>query len=72
MFEYLTELVDKDDLQAFLTRHGQDGWRLHTCDETQKGTWAGQILVVMDRIAKQEDAQKAEESGEPEAMACKG
>lgn len=70
MFEYLTERVPKRVLQDFLTKHGKEGWRLHTCDEIRVGMWAGEVLVVMDRVARQAETE-GEDDGRSEGIFCK-
>ena len=58
-FNYLTFLVPQDELQACLTTHGLDGWRLHTCDavQTTGAHGSGQIWihVVMDQVYQDEE-----------------
>lgn len=70
MFEYLTETVSVEQLQVFLSEKGLEGWRLHTCDEIRKGMWAGRVLVVMDRVARQEETER-EDDGRSEGIFCK-
>lgn len=71
MFEYFTKRYTTiEDLQDSLTEKGKEGWRLHTCDELQKGHSKGCFLVVMDRFLG--NNVEPENETKEEAMACKG
>ena len=55
-----------EELQALLTEHGANGWRLHTCDPVstvgQSGSGTLKAFVVMDKQIFDEEvpAQEAD------------
>lgn len=59
LFKYLTFCVPQDELQACLTTHGLEGWRLHTCDAVPTmgphGSGELWVFVVMDQAFQDED-----------------
>ena len=59
IFQYLTFVCEQTELQAKLTEHGLEGWRLHTCDPVvtvgPQGSGLLNAFVVMDRYIEQPD-----------------
>ncbi len=53
IFQYLTFVCEQTALQDLLTKHGLEGWRLHTCDPVvtvgPQGSGMLNAFVVMDR-----------------------
>ena len=79
IFEYLTFLCEQTELQAELTKRGQEGWRLHTCDPVvtvgPQGSGLLHAFVVMDRYIEPEPDIPEEitvDDGAPEGIAMKG
>jgi hypothetical protein len=65
-FLYLTFCCWYEDLQAALDKHGQEGWRLHTCEPVMKIGHLGvsgalEAFVVMDKHVFEEAAKAPEE-----------
>lgn len=75
-FQYLTRMCYYPDLQPLLTKFGEDGWRLHTCDSFMltgpQGSGLLQVFVVMDRIIDEEPEIEIESESELEGIAMKG
>ena len=65
-FKYLTFFIPQDELQAALTTHGLEGWRLHTCDAVSTsgphGTGELWVFVVMDQTFQVEAETIPEEA----------
>lgn len=57
IFQYLHFLCEQTELQALLTEHGLEGWRLHTCDPVvtvgPQGSGLLHAFVVMDRYVEE-------------------
>ncbi len=51
-FKYSSFVCGQEELQAILTRKGEEGWRLHTCEPVVTmgplGSGAMNVFVVMD------------------------
>jgi hypothetical protein len=77
-FQYLTFVCEQTELQAKLTQHGLEGWRLHTCDPVvslgPQGSGMLNAFVVMDKlIDAQEDEQVVPDAEDAqEGIAMKG
>ncbi len=78
IFHYLTFVCEQTELQAKLTQHGLEGWRLHTCDPVvslgPQGSGMLNAFVVMDKVIDaQEDEQVVSDAGDAqEGIAMKG
>lgn len=68
IFEYLTFTCTLDKLQELLSKHGAEGWRLHTCTpglSLYDGSSPDMVLVVMDKaIAPEEPAYEPDAAPE--------
>ena len=76
IFQYLTFVCPQTDLQVLLTKHGLEGWRLHTCDPVvtmgPEGSGLLNAFVVMDRYFEEQEAEEEEVEGANEGIAMKG
>ena len=77
IFHYLTFVCEQTELQAKLTQHGLEGWRLHTSDPVvslgPQGSGMLNAFVVMDKfIDVQEDEQVVPADDAQEGIAMKG
>ena len=77
IFQYLTFVCDQTELQALLTQHGLEGWRLHTCDPIvtvgPQGSGLLNAFVVMDKLTDTGDDQQVVMDGDSqEGLAMKG
>lgn len=76
-FQYLTFVCEQLELQALLTKHGLEGWRLHTCDPVvtvgPQGSGMLHAFVVMDKFVDAEEDQQVVDVGDaPDGIAMKG
>jgi len=75
-FQYLTFVCEQTDLQAMLTEHGLDGWRLHTCDPVAAlgplGSGMLNAFVVMDKFIDEEEDQQVTDDDAQEGIAMRG
>ncbi len=77
IFQYLTFVCPQDELQAALTQHGLEGWRLHTCDPVvtmgPEGSGLLNAFVVLDRYVEPEEAEvEVADDGASEGIAMTG
>ncbi len=78
IFHYLTFVCDQTELQAKLTEHGLEGWRLHTCDPVvtvgPHGSGLLNAFVVMDRYVETPggDEELVVDEDASEGIAMKG
>ena len=79
IFQYLTFVCPQDELQAALSTHGLEGWRLHTCDPVvsmgPEGSGLIKAFVVLDRYFEEPEEVAAVEGaaeGADEGIAMKG
>ena len=76
-FQYLTFVCEQTELQAKLTEHGLEGWRLHTCDPVvtlgPQGSGMLNAFVVMDKfIDEEEGPQVVDNEDAQEGIAMRG
>lgn len=76
-FQYLTFVCEQSELQAKLTQHGLEGWRLHTCDPVvtlgPQGSGMLNAFVVMDKFVDvEEDQQVVDDDDAQEGIAMTG
>jgi hypothetical protein len=77
IFQYLTFVCEQTELQPLLTRYGQEGWRLHTCDPVvtvgPQGSGLLNAFVVMDRYVEgPEPEEPATNDDAQEGIAMRG
>ena len=76
IFQYLTFVCPQDELQAKLTEHGLEGWRLHTCDPVvaigEQGSGMIHAFVVLDRYVEPENAEEEVADEADEGLRMKG
>jgi hypothetical protein len=69
MYEYLHTVLEGDaDINDWLNKRGQDGWRLHTFNQLQHSGTVISYYIVMDRF----HPQRGEQDDGPGAMAMRG
>lgn len=70
MFEYLYKVIEdgNEDINEWLNKRGQDGWRLHTFNQLHHSGTVPAFYVVMDRFHPNQEQQ----SDGPSAMAMRG
>ena len=77
-FQYITFVCEQLELQALLTEHGLEGWRLHTCDPVVTlgplGSGMLNAFVVMDKFIDEDDGEQVVPDVEDaqEGIAMKG
>ena len=79
IFKYLTFVCPQVELQAALTTHGLEGWRLHTCDPVvtmgPEGSGLLNAFVVLDRYIEEPEEEAVGEVVDdeaPEGIAMRG
>ena len=74
-FAYRHFVVASEDLEAVLNEHGEDGWRLHTCEPVASAGDDGEaklfMAVVMDKATQIVEVHE-EEDEKPKAIRCRG
>ena len=76
-YNYISFLCEIDILQDEMSKLGQEGWRLHTCEPIVtmglNGSNLPQVLVVMDMAVSEEEPEEETVSDfAPEGIALKG